>query len=38
MNLAGAAKFMLLVLAGRQEQQARPSQEAAEARAEAGAR
>jgi glycosyltransferase involved in cell wall biosynthesis len=38
MNLAGAAKFMALVLAGRPQRQARPSQETTDARAEASAR
>ncbi|MBZ9868489.1 glycosyltransferase [Mesorhizobium sp. CA15] len=38
MNLAGAAKFMALVLAGRPDRQERPAQETTEARAEAGAR
>jgi GT2 family glycosyltransferase len=38
MNLAGAAKFMALVLAGRPQRQARPSQETTDARAEVSAR
>ncbi|OHV88780.1 glycosyl transferase [Mesorhizobium sp. ORS 3428] len=37
MNITGAAKFALLALAGRPEQQPQPSKEAAEASAEAGA-
>ncbi|MEZ2329616.1 glycosyltransferase family 2 protein [Mesorhizobium sp. RCC_202] len=38
MNLAGAAKFVALVLAGRPQRQARPSQETTDARAEVSAR
>ncbi|RRH95977.1 glycosyltransferase [Mesorhizobium tamadayense] len=38
MNLAGAAKLTLLVLAGRPDRQARLAQETTEAKAEAGAR
>ncbi|MDG4884169.1 glycosyltransferase [Mesorhizobium sp. WSM4884] len=38
MNLAGAAKFMALVLARRPDRQPQPAQETIEAKAEAGAR
>ncbi|MET3590807.1 glycosyltransferase involved in cell wall biosynthesis [Mesorhizobium shonense] len=38
MNLAGAAKFALVALAGRPDRQAQPAQETTEASAEAGAR